>query len=316
MLHLCNLISNKKLKNQVMIESQSRITLSFYKYFNICNPILFRNNLYIFFNRLNILGRVYIAQEGINAQISVPEKIFFSFSSILSQFSSIFDDIHINQSIDNSNFSFWVLRIKVRKKIVSDGLNDTKFNIKKTGIYLNAESVNNMYSDPESVFVDMRNSYEYKIGHFDRAINIKKNTFRDQLKIIIDELIPYKYKNIVMYCTGGIRCEKSSAWLKYHNFKYVYQIKNGIIGYIHEARKKNLPIYFKGKNFVFDSRLVEKISDDVISYCRQCNCPCDSYVNCNYQKCHLLFIQCIKCNYKFNQCCSYLCQNKLNNYKK
>ncbi|CAL4323245.1 tRNA uridine(34) hydroxylase [Buchnera aphidicola (Eriosoma lanigerum)] len=312
MFNLFNTTSNNKLQEKMINDNTSRITLSFYKYFYIRNPLLFRNNLYILFYSLNILGRVYVSKEGVNAQISIPKDISSYFKNILLNFSNEFNNIIINESIDNNNFSFWVLRIKVRNKLVSDGIEDKNFNPYIVGTYLNADLVNVMFNERKSIFVDMRNNYEYAIGHFDTAININRSRFRDQLKIIVKELEPYRNNNIILYCTGGIRCEKSTAWLKYHGFKHIYHIKNGIIGYVNEARKKNLPIYFKGKNFVFDARLTEKISEDILSFCQQCNNPCDTYVNCSYSKCHLLFIQCTKCSHIFNYCCSSICQRKIN----
>ncbi|XRX42795.1 MAG: rhodanese-related sulfurtransferase [Buchnera aphidicola (Eriosoma harunire)] len=307
MVLLHNIISNKLLKSKILYGN--RVTISFYKYIYINDPVLFRNNIYILFSSLDILGRVYISHEGINAQISLTKNVALHFKQTLFNFSNLLQDIHLNFSIIDSNYSFWVLKVKVKKKLLADGIDDIHFNHKMSGQYLNAIEVNQMFSDKcGSIFVDMRNNYEYAIGHFINAINIDQDTFRDQLKIVVNVLQPYRKKNIVMYCTGGIRCEIATSWLKYHGFNYIYHVKNGIIGYVHEARKKKLPIHFIGKNFVFDARLSEQVSEDVLTVCTQCNCSCDQYVNCKFSSCHLLFIQCRNCIIKFNGCCSFKCQ--------
>ncbi|MDE5285647.1 MAG: rhodanese-related sulfurtransferase, partial [Buchnera aphidicola] len=164
-----------------------------------------------------------------------------------------------------------------------------------------------MIHDENVIFLDMRNSYEYRIGHFENAIEIKSTNFRSQLKLVVQKMNYAKKKKIVMYCTGGIRCEKATAWMIFNGFKNIYHIEGGIIGYVHDAKKNNLPIFFKGRNFVFDNRMSEKVSNDIISFCEQCNQSSDIYVNCKYNKCHKLFIQCKKCSNKFNTCCSVEC---------
>jgi UPF0176 protein len=168
-----------------------------------------------------------------------------------------------------------------------------------------------MLNNPEIIFVDMRNSYEYEIGHFPNAVEIKSQTFREQLKKVIKVMDYAKNKKIVMYCTGGIRCEKATAWMLFNGFKYVYHLKGGIIGYVNDAKKNRLPILFKGSNFVFDNRMSEKISNDIISFCKQCNSLSDRYVNCKFNPCHLLFIQCENCAIKFKNCCSNDCMQSI-----
>ncbi|MDE5285767.1 MAG: rhodanese-like domain-containing protein, partial [Buchnera aphidicola] len=134
------------------------------------------------------------------------------------------------------------------------------FDPNNVGTYINAQQVNTMLNDDHVIFVDMRNSYEYKIGHFEKAVEVQSENFRSQLQVVTKQMHYAKNKKIVMYCTGGIRCEKATAWMIFNGFKKVYHIKGGIIGYVHDARKNNLPILFKGKNFVFDNRMSEKVS--------------------------------------------------------
>jgi UPF0176 protein len=133
-------------------------------------------------------------------------------------------------------------------------------------------------------------------------------TFREGLSMVTQLLGPDKDKHIVMYCTGGIRCEKASAFLKFNGFQHVYQLDGGIIEYARQVESQGLPNKFKGKNFVFDERLGERISEEIIATCHQCGAPCDTHTNCTNDACHLLFIQCATCAVTYDACCSKLCQ--------
>src|SRR5690606_7886693 len=147
-----------------------------------------------------------------------------------------------------------LLKIKVRKKIVADGIHDPSFDAAKGGVHLGAADFNKLTENPETVVVDMRNHYEYEVGHFENAIEVPSDTFRDQLPMAVEMLQDKKDKPIVMYCTGGIRCEKASAYLLHHGFKNVFQLDGGIIEYTRRAKELGLPLKFVGKNFVFDER--------------------------------------------------------------
>lgn len=290
-------------------ETEPRVTISFYKYFAIDNPQQFRDDLYLQFEELNVFGRVYIAKEGINGQISVPESHKDAFRERLYAAAPALNGIRLNYAIDDDGKSFWVLRMKVRDKVVADGIDDPTFDLSKTGKYLKASEYNEISSDPETIIVDMRNHYEYEVGHFENAIEVPSDTFREQLPMAVDMLKDKKDKNIVMYCTGGIRCEKASAYMLHNGFKNVYHVEGGIIEYARKAREEQLPIKFVGKNFVFDERLGERISDDVIARCHQCGAPCDTHTNCKNEACHLLFIQCEKCAAEMDGCCSQECRD-------
>ena len=159
-----------------------------------------------------------------------------------------------------------------------------------------------------AIVVDMRNHYESEIGHFENAICPQSETFREELPEVKDMLKGQEDKKVLLYCTGGIRCEKTSAYLKHHGFKDVNQLHGGIIDYARQLdENKQLANKFKGKNFVFDERLSERISNDIISSCHQCGEPSDTHVNCNNVNCNLLFIQCDSCQEKHQQCCSSDC---------
>ncbi len=304
---LHNRVSNEELKARMLAETEPRTTVSFYKYFSITSSQEFRDDLYRKFETLKVFGRVYIAAEGINAQISVPESNFEAFRSVLYAAHPELDKLRLNVAVDDDGKSFWVLRMKIRKQIVADGIEDPTFNPARVGQYLKAEDVNKMAGNPDTIFVDMRNHYEYEVGHFEGAIEIPSDTFREQLPMALDMLQDKKDKNIVMYCTGGIRCEKASAYMLHHGFNNVFHVEGGIIEYARKAREQNLPLKFIGKNFVFDERLGERITPDIIAHCHQCGQPCDAHTNCKNDGCHLLFIQCEECARRFDGCCSPAC---------
>ncbi len=304
---LHNRVSQKELKKSLFEEKEPRITLSFYKYAFIENPISFRDEFYKNLNDLKVFGRIYVAQEGINAQMSVPESYFEKFKEHLNTISFL-KDVRLNIAVDDDGKSFWVLKIKVRNKIVADGIDDSDFDMTKKGKYVDADSFNKLTEDSDTIVVDMRNHYEYEVGHFEKAIEVPSETFREQLPMAVNMLQEKKDKNIIMYCTGGIRCEKASAYMLRNGFKNVYHLEGGIIQYANKVKEEDLPNKFLGKNFVFDGRLGEKISDEIISHCHQCGAPCDTHTNCANEGCHLLFIQCDACAAKYEGCCSDECQ--------
>lgn len=303
-MQLYNNLSAKERAELIEKAGKDRLTISFYKYTKIGNPGIFRNHMFLAWNDLDVLGRIYVANEGINAQLSVPADNFNQFKEHLDTISFL-KNVRLNIAVEQDNFSFLKLKVKVRDKIVSDGLNDKTFDVTNKGIHLDAENFNKLIEDPDTVLVDMRNHYESEIGHFKNAVTPDVDTFRDSLDAIEESLKDHKEdKNLVMYCTGGIRCEKASAYYKHKGFKKVYQLEGGIINYVRQVQEKNLENKFIGKNFVFDERRSERISEDVIANCHQCGNSCDTHVNCANEACHLLFIQCEECAEKMNHCCS------------
>jgi len=308
---LHNTISNKELKAAALKDPTPRTTISFYKYFDIEDPQSFRDELYKKFRDLKVFGRVYIAKEGINAQISVPTANVDALRECIYHADPALDGLRLNFALEEPRNAFWVLRMKVRNKILADGIDDPSFSVSNVGTYLKADQVNAMIDDPDSVFVDMRNSYEYEVGHFDGAVEVPSITFREQLPMTLEVLQDQKDKNIVLYCTGGIRCEKATAYLKHHGFDNVYHVEGGIIEYTRKAKEAGLPIRFKGKNFVFDERMGERVTDDVLAHCHQCGASCDTYRNCANDSCHGLFIQCDNCNVKYQGCCCLDCVTAL-----
>ncbi|WP_339711130.1 rhodanese-related sulfurtransferase [uncultured Kriegella sp.] len=307
-MQLYNTLSAKERETLIEAAGQERLTISFYKYAHIGNPVIFRNHLFIHWNELDVLGRIYVANEGINAQLSVPAVNFENLKKHLDSVSFL-ENVRLNIAIEQNNKSFLKLKVKVRKKIVADGLNDNTFDVTDKGIHVGAEQFNELLEDPDTILVDMRNHYESEIGHFKNAITPDVDTFRDSLDLIENDLADHKEdKKLVMYCTGGIRCEKASAYYRHKGFKQVYQLEGGIIEYARQVENKKLENKFMGKNFVFDHRRGERISNEVIANCHQCGKACDTHVNCANEACHLLFIQCEECAEKMDDCCSIDCK--------
>lgn len=307
-MQLYNKLSAKERAALIDEAGKDRITISFYQYYKIENPQLFRDKLFLEWNELDVLGRTYVSFEGINAQISVPAE---NFNKLKNQLDSIdfLKGIRLNVAVEHDNKSFLKLKVKVRNKIVADGLNDDTFDVTDIGVHLSAAEFNAMLVDPNTVCVDMRNHYESEIGHFQGAVTPDVDTFRDSLDIIEEDLKEHKEdKNLLMYCTGGIRCEKASAYYKHKGFKNVFQLEGGIIEYTRQVNAEGIENKFIGKNFVFDHRRAERISDDVIANCHQCGKPCDTHTNCANEACHVLFIQCDECAEKMENCCSTECQ--------
>ncbi len=306
-MQLYNTLSAKEREALIEKAGKERLTISFYQYANIENPKAFRDTMFLAWDQLDVLGRIYIASEGINAQLSVPADNFNAFKTHLDTVSFL-KDIRLNIAIEHDNFSFLKLKVKVRDKIVADGLNDDSFDVTDKGVHVNAERFNDLIEDPDTVLVDMRNHYESEIGHFKNAITPDVDTFRESLPIIEEDLKEHKEdKNLVMYCTGGIRCEKASAYYKHRGFKNVFQLEGGIINYVRQVEEKGLENKFIGKNFVFDDRRSERITEDVIAHCHQCGKPADTHTNCANEACHLLFIQCDECKEAMENCCSSTC---------
>jgi UPF0176 protein len=307
-MRLINLVNNKELKDRLARSAESRITLSFYRYAHIVRPEFFRDHLYWRLSLEGVLGRIYVAREGVNGQISVPESRHEAFREAMDEIDFL-KGIRLNYAIEDNGKSFFKLTIKVRPKIVADGLNDANFDVTRRGTHLSAREFNALTSDPQTIVVDMRNHYESEVGHFQGAILPDAATFREALPEVRDMLADKKDRPVVMYCTGGIRCEKASAWMRHQGFENVYQLDGGIIEYARQVQTQGLENRFIGKNFVFDERLGERISREVIAHCHQCGSPCDTHVNCANDACHLLFIQCPSCAAAYRQCCSEHCRD-------
>ncbi len=307
-MQLFNTKSKAELIKESLVDTTTRRTVSWYRYVTIHDPQTFRDSLFLKLQNLSCKGRIYIAQEGINAQMNVPIKNWDAFCSVLDSFPEL-SDMRLNAALEEQGVSFLKLTIKVRKKIVADGLDDSFFNPSDTGEYVDALDVNKKIQNKKTIFVDMRNGYEAEIGRFENALTMNVITFREQLGTVENLASKHKDEEIVLYCTGGIRCEKASAWMKYRGFKNVKHIRGGVISYARDIKKLNLPSFFKGKNFVFDGRMAEKVTDDTLAHCHICQkYPSDIHTHCLNKHCHRLYIGCNDCKKKTHEHCSQTCR--------
>lgn len=305
---LHNRVNREELKRRMLEDLRPYNTISFYKYHPIANVALFRDHLYLLLRQTEVVGRVYVASEGINAQIALPAENFNQFKENLQEIDFL-KGVRLNIALEENQKSFYKLDVKVRAKIVADGIDDPAFNPSDTGHYLDAAQWNSLMEQPDTVVIDMRNHYESEVGRFENARCPDVDTFKEELGKVVDEFADNKEKRILMYCTGGIRCEKASAWMKHKGFNEVYHLEGGIINYVNQVKQLGIPNKFQGVNFVFDQRLQERVSDHVLAKCHQCGNPADSHVNCANTACHLLFIQCEKCAADYSGCCSEKCRD-------
>lgn len=287
-------------------EGTPRTTLSFYRYVHLTEPQDLRNALYPEWEELGVLGRIYLANEGVNAQLSLPTANLKAFRNAIDERSE-FKDVPFKIAVEDDGFSFLKLTIKVRPKLVADGLADDAFDTTNVGEHLDAKAFNQKMEAGATV-VDMRNNYEAMIGHFEGALLPKSDTFRGALEEMLDVLKDKKEEPLLMYCTGGIRCEKASAWFRHHGYTNVGQLHGGIIDYARQVKAEKLPNKYRGQNFVFDGRLAERISEDVVSNCMQCGLPNDRITNCQMATCNLLLVQCESCASEYANCCSPSCR--------
>ncbi len=307
-MQLYNKLNKKERLDLINKAGGKRLTLSFYKYHNIKNPNIFRNYLFVEWNNLNVLGRIYVAHEGINAQLSVHSNKLIEFKKSIDNISFL-KGVRLNIAIEHRNDAFLKLKIKIKEKIVADGLETNDYDLSLSGKHVDANEFNQLLDDEETITIDMRNHYESEIGHFKGAELPDVDSFRESLPLIKKKYENFKKnKNILMYCTGGIRCEKASAYLIDNGYENVFQLNGGIIEYTRQVNENNIENKFIGKNFVFDNRLSERVSAEIISNCHQCGNKSDKHTNCNNEACHLLFIQCEDCAKKYNGCCSKKCE--------
>jgi len=304
------ILSRGEQRERATADRRPRQTLSFYRYVQIADPLAFRNRLLAAWGDLECRGRIYVASEGINAQMDVLQANWEQFDNWVQSQPELAGVPYKCAVEEGDTPAFYKLAIKVKDKIVADGLSDDSFDVTNTGAYLTAAEMNQYVTDPDAVIVDMRNSYESEVGHFETAITPDVQTFRDELIKMPELLKVHKNKKIALYCTGGIRCEKASAWLKHNGFADVRHLKGGIIDYAHQVEREGLPNTFKGKNFVFDERLGERVSSDIIAMCHLCkNTKSDTHYQCKNQICHRLFIGCDTCLEKKQGYCSWSCRH-------
>lgn len=304
--HLRNLLGPDILRARLDREGVPRTTLSFYRYVRLKEVETLRHELYQEWEALGVLGRIYLSQEGINAQVSLPTANLDRFRGALDA-REAFAKVPWKIAVEDDGKSFLKLAIKVKKKIVADGLTDDAFDVTNVGAHLDAATFNRKMEEGALV-IDMRNNYESAIGYFEGAYLPKADTFRGAIEEVKEVMKEKKDTEVLLYCTGGIRCEKASAFLKHEGFTNVGQLHGGIIDYACQIKTQGLPSKYKGQNFVFDERLAERITDDVVSTCMQCGASSDRITNCHEVTCNMLLVQCEACATKYADCCSPSCR--------
>ena len=303
---LTNHLSPEQLRARFEAESFERTPVSFYRYVQIEEPQALRDKLYKEWEALGVYGRIYVATEGINAQLTVPDHNIDAFREVVDAHSE-FKDVPFKIGLRKDGTPFMKLTIKVREFVLADGLDKGEYDVTNVGTHLSAKEFNQAM-DEGAIVVDMRNNYESDIGHFQGAICPDVETFREELPVVLEELKGNEEKKVLLYCTGGIRCEKTSAYLKHHGFKDVNQLHGGIIDYKHQIEAEGLESKYIGANYVFDGRDPEVITDDLLGECYNCKTPANTHVNCENATCHVLFIQCGDCQTKTNTTCSEDCK--------
>ncbi|GBB88652.1 hypothetical protein RclHR1_15200009 [Rhizophagus clarus] len=293
-------------KTKIAIEPNEWLTLSFYS-FNLNVQLSLeklRENMLNKLEEMGLVGRIYIATEGINAQVSCPKEKIVDLRK--------YCDDELNLKGTEFNFStyhvkaFRKLHVKIKKQIVADRLESGSYDLSKQPVYLTPEEWHEALSNSKelSILIDMRNQYESEVGYFVNSIRPDVDTFRDSIKAMNEICEGKQNEKIYMYCTGGIRCSKAGAILLSNGFKSVYMLKGGITAYGRFVLENpSITSLYKGRNFTFDKRLGEPITNDVVSQCHTCGKPCGTHTNCRNKTCNLLFIQCEECKTRLKRTC-------------
>jgi len=285
--------------------------ISFYKYVKVENPETIAKEHLNWCLENEIKGKVYLAKEGINGSVFGDEDATAKYKDHLRSF-KIFEDVWF-KGTSTDQIAFNKMYVRVKEEIVNSGLCDT--DLDNTAPKLTPKQLLKFYEDGKDfVIVDARNWYESKIGKFKNAITPQITHFREWPKVV-ESLSEYKDKTIVTYCTGGIRCEKASAYMREHGFKDVYQIVGGILNYI----QKFPDTYWEGGMFVFDDRkVIEPNTKEELKYtaqCHFCNKPTSYHINCHNLNCDKIIVCCNVCKVENEYCCSDECRKSSNKRK-
>lgn len=257
-----------------------------------------------FFEGRDVTCRIYISEQGINGQMSAKADDARAYMDWIKS-NPVFHGMEFKEHTHPEQ-AFPRMTVKYRKQLVAM---DVEVDLSNRGEYVSPRQWRDMLESGEDyLLIDVRNQYEWEIGHFEGATLPPCETFREfpaYAQELKEKTDPAKTK-VMMYCTGGIRCELFSALLKQKGFQDVYQLHGGVIEYgLREGGE-----HWKGKLFVFDDRLAVPLADEpseVVGSCRQCGAPSDSYYNCANMDCNELFVSCPSCFAKFKGCCQTSC---------
>ena len=285
--------------------------LLFYKYVDVDNPDVIVNEHLQWCLSYDIKGRVFFSQEGVNGTVSGTIENIEKYKKHLTEY-QMFKDIWFKED-EAEEHVFKKMHVRLKSEIVNSSLNN--LSLKNGGKRLLPEQLKQLYDNNEDfVIVDARNWYESQIGRFKNAIIPEMKKFREW-KQVVEELKKYREKTIVTYCTGGIRCEKASAYLVEQGFTDVYQLEGGIYNYINQYPDT----YWEGGMFVFDERRVVSVNTKEelknVAECYYCKKPTTYYINCHNQDCDRLFVICHDCKIEYEYCCSDECRNSTNKRK-
>ncbi|GAB4286805.1 MAG: rhodanese-related sulfurtransferase [Ignavibacteriaceae bacterium] len=292
---------------------QNYRVLLFYKYVDLTNPEAMVDQHLKWCLSNDIKGRVYFSEEGVNGTVSGKIENIKNYKIHLTSFPE-FNDIWFKEDTADEH-TFKKMHVRLKNEIVHGDLKE--ISPENGGKRLSPQELINFYREQKDfVIIDARNWYESKIGKFKNAVTPKMKNFREWKKIVDEELIKFKDKTVVTYCTGGIRCEKASAYLVEKGFREVYQLDGGIFNFI-----KNYPdTYWQGGMFVFDERrVVEPNSKEELKYisnCHFCGKPTSYYINCHNLDCDKIMVCCHSCKVKHDYCCSEQCRKSANKRKK
>ncbi len=279
--------------------------LLYYKYVDIEDPHAIKRWQQELCADLGLTGRILIGKEGINGTVGGTNKATDAYIKAMQEH-PLFSDVDFKTSKGGAEH-FPKLRVAIRKEIVTLGIAPEALTPEQGGKHLEPKEVHELLEKhPEDlVILDTRNTYESRIGTFKNAITPEIDNFRDFPEYIENNIDQFKDKQVLMFCTGGVRCERATAVLQEKGIaKEIYQIKGGI----HRYAEQFPDGYFRGKNYVFDGRIAVKINDDILGSCYLCDKECDKYTNCVNVQCNLQYIACKECLKKLESTCSFECQ--------
>ena len=285
--------------------------ISFYKYVDVENPKSLATEHLDWCLANGVKGKVYLAKEGISGSVFGNDEVTSKYKNQLKSY-KIFENVWFKET-PTDQVAFNKMHVRVKNEIVNSGLNKTS--LEYTAPKLTPEQLLKFYEHKKDfVIVDARNWYESKIGKFKNAITPQITHFREWPKVV-ESLSEYKDKTIVTYCTGGIRCEKASAYMREQGFKDVYQIDGGILNYIQQFPDT----YWEGGMFVFDDRRVfEPNTKEELKYtanCHFCGKPTSYHINCHNIDCDKIIVCCHDCKIENEYCCCDECRASKNKRK-